>query len=78
MDWASILAIAVMLTITVAIGYLNRHYERNGVIFAVPFSIKRDRTPRFFRVTMILNWIVFAFMVCFVLLLTTVIISARI
>jgi hypothetical protein len=77
MDWTSILAIALMLTITVTIWYLNRYYERNGVIFAVPFSIKRDRTPTFFRLTMILNWIVFAFVACFTLLLTIAIISAR-
>ena len=77
MDWPKISAIALMFTIAIAIGWLNICYERKGVVFAVPFSIKRDRTPTFFRVTMILNWIVFAFTACFALLLTIAIISAR-
>jgi hypothetical protein len=56
-------ALAIIFAIAMLVGFwkLNHYYERSGVIFAIPFSIRRERTPRFFRVTMVLNWAVFAF-----------------
>jgi hypothetical protein len=59
-DWDGLLAIAMAIALLGFLWKLIQHYERTGVIFAVPFSISRARTPRFFKVTMVLNWAVFA------------------
>jgi len=70
MDWDGILAIGLIAALIGLLWKLNRHYERSGAIFAVPFSISRTRTPKFFRLTMLLSWLVFAFAALFALFLS--------
>ena len=76
MRWDQLLAMLFMAGLTAGIWRLGRYYEQSGTIFAVPFSISRDRTPRLFRGSMVLHWLSFALMVAFSLLLSTVFIAS--
>jgi hypothetical protein len=75
MDWAAFLAICFFAGMVGVSWKLNRFYERKGDIFAIPWSISRERTPKFFRVTMILNWFVFGFLVLLSLAFSALLIS---
>jgi hypothetical protein len=75
-DWDGVIAIVLITALVAAMWKLNRYFERSGRIFAVPFSIDRDRLPRFFRVTMVLNWIVFAIVALFAVLLTAALVTS--
>lgn len=71
-------ALAIILAIVMLVGFwkLNRHYQDSGEI-PLPFSIRRDRTPRFFRLTMILNWAAFAFLaLAFAFLIMSIVTAA--
>jgi hypothetical protein len=76
MHWDQLFAILFMAIIIVGIWKINCHYERSGVIFGFPFSIRRDHTPRLFRGGMILSWLSFGLMVAFALFLSAAIASS--
>ena len=76
MDWDGVLSIALAAGLITVLWKLNRYYERSGVIFAVPFSISRDRAPKFFRLTMFLNWSLLAFALFFSLVLSASVVTS--
>ena len=76
MRWEQLLAILFMAGLTAGIWRLGRYYEQSGTIFAVPFRISRDRTPRLFRGSMILHWASFALTVAFSLLFSIAFIAS--
>jgi hypothetical protein len=76
MRWDQLFVMLLMAGLTAGVWRLNRSYEQSGTIFAVSFSISRDRTPRLFRGSMVLGWLSFALMVAFSLLLSTAFIAS--
>ena len=69
------LIISFMIAIDVAIFLVIRTYERRGVILALPWTIQRDKTPRWFRFNQIIGWLSFWLAVAFTLVVSAVLLS---
>lgn len=76
MRWEGFFSILFLAGLTALAWKINRHYMRSGIIFGVPFSIYRSRTPRLFKGVMILGWLSFALMVLFSVTLSVAIIHS--
>jgi hypothetical protein len=69
------LIIAFMVAIDVLIFLIIRTYERRGVILALPWTIQRDKTPRWFRFNQIIGWLAFWLAVAFTLVVSVALLS---
>ena len=64
-------AIVLMIGIDALIWAVIRYYVRTGRIIAFPFSISRDRTPRWFSINMALLWLSLALSITFTAVVST-------
>ena len=69
--WSKLAAVAFMLGIDGLILAVLRSYNQTGTIFAFPFGISRDRSPRRFRFTMAIGWLSLALSIAFTAVIST-------
>ena len=66
------LIIAFMVAIDALILLAIRTYQRRGIILALPWTIHREKTPRWFRFNQIIGWLSFWLAVAFTLVVSLV------
>jgi hypothetical protein len=67
--------IAFMVVLDVLIFLVIRAFERRGAILALPWTIQRDKTPRWFRFNQIIGWLSFWLAVAFTLVVSVALLS---
>ena len=70
MSTTPLLMIAFMIGMDVLIWAVIRHYDRTGVILAFPKEISRERTPRWFRMNMLIGWTSLGLCIVFTVVIT--------
>ena len=68
---------ALMIGIDALMLVWIRYYARTGKIWATPFAISRERTPRWFAINMTVLWLSFALALIFTVVISTALILGQ-